>query len=438
MGLMKISVFGLGYVGTITAACLAQKGMQVVGVDVSQQKVDAINQGRSPVVEPSVLDLIERGAKQGLISASTDPYSSVASTDVSIICVGTPSQPNGEIDLRFVEEVVGQIASSIRSKNSQHTICLRSTSIPGTTRRLFKEHFSAPELAEKVELLFVPEFLREGTAVADFLDPSTYVIGTADRSSPRREAILSLFSDKPCTLVNWEEAETVKYAFNAFHALKVVFANEMGRIGKSLSLDSRLIMRILSEDTVLNISPYYLRPGNPYGGSCLPKDVAALMRLANRNSVEAPVIGALESSNRIHQDLLRQLVLETGCKKVCILGLSFKANTDDLRNSPMVSLAEFLLGKGFDLTIVDPQLRPQELVGRNRSVAAAALPHLDRLIRTDVQEAVADCQLIVAAQKCADWSILCKSVTKDHYIIDVNGWPQLEELPAKYQGLCWG
>jgi GDP-mannose 6-dehydrogenase len=434
---MRVSVFGLGYVGTITAACLAQKGMQVIGVDVAQGKVDAINSGKSPVVEPGVGELISEGTKKGLISATTNTEDAVAATDVSIICVGTPSLPDGDIDLRYVEQVFADIWNAVHRKNRPHSICLRSTSIPGTTRRLVPEQFNDPAQSDLCEVMFVPEFLREGTAVRDFLEPSTYVIGTAGGDEPKSSGILRLFSSRPCSLMTWEEAETVKYAFNSFHALKVVFANEVGRIGRALNVDARLVMQVLSEDTVLNISPYYLRPGNPYGGSCLPKDVSAIMRLANRKGVEIPMIASLESSNRIHQESMHRLVMAASARKVCILGLAFKANTDDLRNSPMVSLAEFLLGKGYELSIVDPHLRPSELVGRNRSVAASSLPHLDRLISSDPAEAIRSSQVIVAAQKCIDWDILAATVTEQHVVIDVNGWTKLRELPGRYQGLCW-
>jgi GDP-mannose 6-dehydrogenase len=432
---MKISIFGLGYVGAVTAACLAEQGHEVVGVDVSPQKVEMLNRGDAPIIEPGLEDLLRRAKQRGRLRATMDATEAVAATEVSLVCVGTPSTVSGAIDLRFVRQVVGQIADVLRTRPKSHILVFRSTMLPGSTERLVNELLVGLVAADHLKVFYYPEFLREGSAVKDFLEPSLAVVGTRDGQKPPAE-LMQLFG-AGTTVVHWPTAELVKYACNAFHATKITFANEVGRLSKQLNIDAGAVMSLLCADTKLNVSPSYLRPGNPFGGSCLPKDVRALNHFGRQQGVPLPVLENLLASNEHHLRSLLQLIERAGQEEVVILGLSFKSQTDDLRESAMVEVAQNLLGRGYKVRIYDPQLNLARLIGSNKRVIDAKMPRLASLLHEDLTLAIGRKGLIVAAQCCASIAELAKVVTPEHRVLDVNGWHELRDLPVKYEGFCW-
>ncbi|MDP6083159.1 MAG: nucleotide sugar dehydrogenase [Verrucomicrobiota bacterium] len=432
---MRVSIFGLGYVGAVTAGCLTNEGHTVVGVDVQAEKVESLAAGVSPIVEPGLGEFLAAAAKNGLLAATQNHEEAVGATDVSLVCVGTPSAESGELNLQFVRQVVEQIADAVRASGKSHDLVLRSTMLPGSTQKIADELLADLLDTGKLRLFFYPEFLREGTAVADFDDPSLVVVGTLDGSAFPDELAPLFGADAPSE--NWPGAEMVKYACNAFHATKVSFANEIGRIGKSLGVDSQSVMRLLCQDTRLNLSPYYLRPGNPFGGSCLPKDVRALAHEGRRSGVELPLLDSLLPSNEAHLAKLIEQTKRLAKGRVALLGLSFKSDTDDLRESPMVEVAQHLIGRGFDLSIYDPQLNLAKLIGTNKRVIDEKMPHLASLLTDDLAAALGQAGLVIAAQKCIDIETLRPLITAKHTLLDVNGWPELRDLPSRYEGFCW-
>lgn len=433
---MNISIFGLGYVGAVTAGCLAARGHRIVGVDVHPQKVDAFNRGIPPIVEPGLDDLLQTADAKGLLRATVNCEEAVRDTTVSIICVGTPSKGSGALDLAYVRGVTQQIGGALRQKGTEHSLVFRSTMLPGSTAQLAEEFLADLVSSGGLEVLYYPEFLRESTAVADFENPSLTVVGTRDGSSPRPELADALLG-KNAAQVNWPTAEMLKYACNAFHATKVAFANEIGRVARPLGIDSRVVMDLLCRDTRLNLSPYYLRPGNPFGGSCLPKDVRALTQLARGHGLQTPVLESLLPSNERHLQSLLDLIADSAEREVGILGLSFKPDTDDLRESAMVEVAQTLLGRGYKLRIYDPALNLARLVGANKRLIDTKMPHLASLLCPDLSDAIGRRGLIVVAQKCVRLEELKRSVTRDHCVLDVNGWSELKELSSRYVGFCW-
>ena len=432
---MKVSIFGLGYVGAVTAGCLTKVGHTVVGVDVQAEKVESLASGVSPIIEPELDGLLAEAAKNGLLSATQNHEQAIKTTDVSLVCVGTPSAENGELNLQFVRQVTGQIADTVRVSGKSHDLVLRSTMLPGSTQKIADDLLADLLGSGKLRLFFYPEFLREGTGVADFDDPSLVVVGTHDGSAFPGELSPLFGADAPS--MNWPSAEMVKYACNAFHATKVTFANEIGRIGKNMGVDSRSGMRLLCQDTRLNLSPYYLRPGNPFGGSCLPKDVRALTHEGRLGGEELPLLESLLPSNEAHLAKLIELAKRLAKDRVTLLGLSFKSDTDDLRESPMVEVAQHLLGRGFELSIYDPQLNLAKLIGTNKRVSDEKMPHLASLLTGDLTAALGQSGLVIAAQKCIDLETLRPLITAEHTLLDVNGWPELRDLPAHYEGFCW-
>jgi GDP-mannose 6-dehydrogenase len=433
---MKISIFGLGYVGAVTAGCLTRRGHTLVGVDVQPEKIEAFNSGISPIVEPELSELLQTAKAKKLLRATLDATEAIQGTELSIVCVGTPSTATGSLDLRFVQQVLQQIAVALRTKQTPHALVVRSTMLPGNTRRLADETLSALESDGRLSIFYQPEFLREGTAVADFENPSLAAVGTRDGSPPPTELMSAIFGTT-AAIVNWETAEMLKYACNTFHAAKISFANEIGRAGKQFGVDARKVMELLCQDTKLNLSPYYMRPGNPFGGSCLPKDVRAFAGRARQDALQLPLIDNLLASNDRHRDALISVIVASGQNEIVILGLSFKSGTDDLRESAMVEVAQTLLGRGFQVRIYDPALNLAALVGANKREIDAKMPHLASLLHVDLVTAIGKRGTIVAAQKCAKIADLAKCVTPAHSIVDVNGWPELEQLAGKYEGFCW-
>lgn len=433
---MNISVFGLGYVGAVTAGCLSQQGHRIIGVDLHPAKVSAFNQGISPIVEPELDGLLKAGSSTGLITATLDPEAAVAATDASIICVGTPSLPSGSLDLGYVQKVASQIAAALTHLGKNHVLMFRSTMLPGSTRRIVAEIFGPLLEQGRLQIYYCPEFLREGTAVADFRDPSLSVIGTIDGEPPAHAEVASLLGGSPSVL-RWEGAEMIKYSCNYLHALKVGFANEIGRLSKHLGEDGQRVMNVVCQDTKLNISRYYMRPGTPFGGSCLPKDVSALRSFARQQGISLPLLESTLPTNEAHQSLFVQLIEAKEKRRVGFLGLAFKADTDDLRGSPLVAAAETLYGRGYSLSIYDPQINLSRLIGSNEEQIQKRMPHLAQLMKKTPEEVLASSDIIVISQKCAALDALKAAARPDHIVIDVNGWNDLATLPWQYEGICW-
>ncbi|WP_397384432.1 nucleotide sugar dehydrogenase [Prosthecobacter sp.] len=433
---MNISVFGLGYVGAVTAACLAQKGHFIIGVDLHAAKVGAFNEGISPIVEPELDQLLKTASATGHITATMDATEAVAQSEASIICVGTPSLPSGSLDLSYVLHVSGQIAEALKKSTKKHAILFRSTMLPGSTRKIVADIFADLVKSGQVTICYCPEFLREGTAVSDFQAPSLAVIGTEDGSTSPPADIADLLGGKP-EVLRWEGAEMIKYSCNYFHALKVGFANEIGRLCKHLREDGTRVMDVLCADTRLNISRYYMKPGNPFGGSCLPKDVSALKSFARHENLSLPLLENTVATNAAHQDLFVNLIESKAKRRIGFLGLAFKAETDDLRGSPMVSAAETLLGRGYELRIYDPHINLSRLIGANEQQIQARMPHLAQLLKFDVLDVLQASDVIVVSQKCVPLEVLRESARTNQIVIDVNGWRELDTLPWQYEGICW-
>lgn len=443
---MNISIFGLGYVGCVGIGCLSKQGHTMVGVDVSDVKVDLINQGKPTIVEKDIEELISNGHKAGRIRATKDYRDAVLSTDISFLCVGTPSSENGHLDLTYILQTAHQIGQALKEKNGFHIVVIRSTVFPGTNAKMTAiiEQESGKKHDVDFAVVSNPEFLREGTAVQDYLNPPLTVLGS---SCPQAvEVMRTLYqglSDAPIEVVEIGVAEMIKYVNNSYHALKVVFANEVGNICKQLDIDSHEVMRIFCMDKQLNISPYYFRPGFAYGGSCLPKDLKGLKTLAHDLYLETPVLSAIEHSNEIHIAQVTHKIEQLEDKRamqglpkmnIGVLGLSFKAGTDDMRNSPIVNVIETLHGKGYDVRIYDKNVSLSRLIGRNKSVIASKLPHLNMMLQEDITNVVKWADCIIIANK--DESFTKVEIAPNIKIIDLVRIKELENHP-EYIGLCW-
>ena len=440
---MRIAVFGLGYVGTVTAAGLASRGHEVWGVDVDPVKIDLIRSGRSPVVEPGIDELVATAVGAGALSATTDPVVALNRADVSLLCVGTPSLPQGGTDLiylrRALEDIRGAFAVAKPPASGFHAVVVRSTVPPGTGDDIVRATFATipPETGWAVGTAMCPEFLREGSGVADFFNPPFVVLGAADQRVTELLTEMFTFLDREITPVDVRSAEALKYACNAFHATKVSFANEMARIFRMYGVDSREVMRVFSEDKVLNISPAYLKPGFAFGGSCLPKDLRALLDMARVNAVDVPLLAGVAWSNELVIAGVVDRLIASPFRKVAMLGLSFKMNTDDLRESPNVELAERLIGKGFDVRIYDPIVNPERLMGSNLRYIERHLPHLRRLLSATPREALYGCEAAVVAT--SDLPVVEELRTAaPNWILDVHGrlGSDIEQLPG-YEGIGW-
>jgi GDP-mannose 6-dehydrogenase len=440
---MRIAIFGLGYVGTVTAAGLASRGHQVCGVDVDDVKVDHIRSGRSPVVEPGIDELIAGAVERGNLTATTEPVLALDRADVSLLCVGTPSMPQGGTDLtyllRALDDIRGGLAVATPPASGFHAVVVRSTVPPGTGDDLVTSTFAsmAPETGWTVGTAMCPEFLREGSGIADFFSPPFVVVGTADQRVTDLLTEMFSFLDREVRLVDIRSAEALKYACNAFHATKVAFANEMARIFRMYGVDSREVMRVLSEDKVLNISPAYLMPGFAFGGSCLPKDLRSLLDMARLNALDVPLLAGVGWSNDlVIADVVDRLIASP-YRRVAMLGLSFKMNTDDLRESPNVELAERLIGKGFEVRIYDPIVNPERLIGSNLRYIESRLPHLRRLLYATPREALEGSEAALVAT--SDRSVIDElRAAPPSWILDLHGrlGAQVERLPG-YEGIGW-
>lgn len=432
---LSISIFGLGYVGSVVAAILASRGHSVIGVDVIQSKVDAMNAGQATFHEPELSELTAKARLDGNLKATTNTAEAIAETDISLICVGTPSTGTGSLDLSFVEEITREISNSLKQKTSIHRLIYRSTMLPGSTRGLVDHHLKDHVDQGRLQVFFIPEFLRQGSAVKDMIEPSLSVIGCYDPNSDI-SAIRELLDDST-EQTDLESAELIKYACNAFHAAKVAFANEIGRISKSIGVDGVEVMRVFCQDTRLNISPYYLRPGTPFGGSCLPKDVSALAQLARSKVISTPLIESLQSSNEDHMDHLTSIVEAKGKSRVLLMGLSFKDQTDDLRGSAAFELATRLLLRNYEIGIYDPLVAPEKFTGAIERIASLRLPNLGSLLKSDLESAVSGHDTIVFFNRCAPLEELQKYLTPEHRLIDVTRWTELAKLSGDYTGICW-
>ena len=438
---MKVSVFGLGYVGSVSAGCLTALGHDVVGVDVSAMKVDLINAARSPVIEAELDALIAQAAAAGRLRATASAREAVLATDLSLVCVGTPSDANGNLNLTFVERVCREIGAALAEKDAYHVVVLRSTMLPGSTEERvlpILETASGRTAGRDFGVVFNPEFLREGTAVHDFHHPPFTLIGQLDERGAAAAAELYRSIDAPLLTAPLKVAEMVKYANNAFHAVKVVFANEIGNICKRQGIDSHQVMDLFCLDTKLNLSPYYLRPGFAFGGSCLPKDLRALLYHAHRLDVSAPLLEALLPSNELQVKRSFEMVKQAGRKRVGALGFSFKAGTDDLRESPMVELIETLIGKGYQVKIYDKNVSLARLHGANKAYIEREIPHIATLMCESIDEVLAESDVIVIGNKAPEFRAALERLRPDQVVVDlVRITPDAGALNGQYQGLCW-
>lgn len=402
---MKIAVFGLGYVGTVSAACLAGDDRQVVGVDPDPTKVGIIDSGRSPVVEPDIDDVVANARAKGWLTATTSSPEALAGADVALLCVGTPSKLNGSTDLGYIERAATEIGEYLRTADHHLVVVVRSTVPPGTVEGLVAPavaRASGKTAGADFTVAMCPEFLREGSSVKDFFEPPFTVIGAHDERAVKVLNELFSFIPADINVVSIRTAEALKYACNAFHAVKVSFANEIGRLYASLDIDSREVMELFVKDTRLNVSKAYLRPGFAFGGSCLPKDLRSLLYMARTNSVDVPLLsGTMATNDLIIRNLVRELAA-LGTRRVGLLGISFKPQTDDLRESPYVELAEALVGKGFDLKVYDPIVRPEKLFGANLAYVQRHLPHLQKLLVDRPADAMTDTDVVLVASPHAD------------------------------------
>jgi GDP-mannose 6-dehydrogenase len=438
---MRISVFGLGYVGCVSAACLAGRGHEVIGVDVNPVKIDLVRAGRAPVVEEHIGELTAQVVRAGALRATSDVADAVANSEISLICVGTPSAPNGSLSTVQLERVTEQIGSALAARAGRHTVVFRSTMLPGTCLGLLVpilEKASGRTAGVDFGVAVNPEFLREGSSVRDFLDPPKTVIGEFDPESG--DAVAALYAGLPGDVfrVPIPVAEMTKYADNAFHGVKIGFANELGAICRALGLDSHRVMDVFLADRKLNVSPAYLRPGFAFGGSCLPKDLRGLVHAAHRADVSVPLLSHVLPSNEEHLKRAFDLVARTGKRRIGLFGLSFKPGTDDLRESPLVELAERLLGKGYVLRIYDANVSMSRLLGANREYIESRLPHLGQLLAGSVEEVLAHAEVCLVG--CTDPAVLdALPPGEDRTIIDLVRVPDAERRRAGegYVGLAW-
>jgi GDP-mannose 6-dehydrogenase len=438
---MKVSVFGLGYVGCVSAASFAADGHEVIGVDVNAEKVAAVNAGRSPIVEPGLDGLLSQSVAQGRLRATTETADAVHDSDVSLLCVGTPSRRNGSLDLTYLQRVSEQIGSALEKKPAYHVVVVRSTVLPGTTHDVVipaLERTSGKTYGEGFGVSVNPEFLREGTALKDFRTPPLTLVGHNHAADATGTIGLYQSIEAPLISTSIRVAEMMKYTSNTWHALKVVFANEIGNLCKKLNVDSHEMMDIFCRDEKLNLSPYYLKPGFAFGGSCLPKDVRALQYRAKEVDVELPLISQILPSNRQQIQNALDQVLETGKRTVGLLGFSFKAGTDDLRESPMVILAEALLGKGLSLSIYDKNVSLARLVGANKEYIEKQIPHLSSLLCDTIDEVIDRSEVIVVGNQGAEFVEALRRCRRDQIIIDLVRLPVVGALlQADYRGICW-
>jgi GDP-mannose 6-dehydrogenase len=436
---MKICILGLGYVGAVSAACLAKEGHDVIGVDPQQAKVDLINAGKAPIVEKDLGDIMDQQVAAGRIRATTNVEEAVRQSDLSLICVGTPSLGNGHIDLKYVRRVCEQIGTVLK-EHPGHTVVVRSTMLPGSMRNVVipaLEGASGLKAGDDFGLAINPEFLREGTAIHDYFHPPKTVIGEIDKASGDVVAKLYGHLPGPQIRTDYETAEMVKYADNTWHAVKVAFANEIGNICKGLGIDSHRLMEIFCQDTKLNLSSYYMKPGFAFGGSCLPKDVRALTYKAKLMDISVPLIASILPSNQEQIERGIRAVIEKGSKKIGVLGFSFKAGTDDLRESPMVELIERLIGKGYDIRLYDSNVRFAALHGANKEYILNHIPHISKLMVGTIDEVLDHAETIVIGNGSAEFKEVPRRLREKQQIVDLVRISETKSVEGVYDGICW-
>jgi GDP-mannose 6-dehydrogenase len=438
---LKVTIFGLGYVGTVSAGCLASGGHEVIGVDPVQTKVGLINSGRSPIIEADISELIASSVADGRLRATDDVAQAIRETELSFVCVGTPSQANGNLDLRYIKRVCEQIGQALKDKDEWHTVVIRSTILPGTMCQIVipaLEQSSGKTAGVDFGVCHNPEFLREGSAVKDFHCPPKTVIGELDEASG--DLLAALYAGLPGPLIRTDlrTAEMVKYSDNSWHALKIGFANEIGNLCKSFDIDAHEVMKIFCQDQKLNISPAYLMPGFAFGGSCLPKDLRALAYRAKMHDLELPILSSILQSNEMQIARGMQSIIDKGHKRIGVLGFSFKAGTDDLRESPVIEVTERLLGKGYDLRIYDKNVNIASLVGANRDFILNRIPHISKLMVGDIDDVLDHAQTVVIGNKDPEFGNVPERLREDQVLVDfvrVTGGRRSEV--GKYDGICW-
>ena len=438
---MKISIFGLGYVGAVSLACLARDGHSVIGVDVDGAKLELISGGKTPVVEEGMVNLMANVAASGRLSVTGDSLKAVLGSDVSLICVGTPSAPNGNQDLTATRNVARELGRALRAKEDTHVVVFRSTLVPGTVEEVLipiLEQESGKREGERFHVCFQPEFLREGTSIKDYDRPPFTIVGA--NSDPPVARLRELFGHLPCDfhVTSIRAAEMLKYSCNNFHALKITFANETARLCEPLGVDPFEVMDLVCKDRQLNISSAYLRPGFAFGGSCLPKDLRATMYLAKSRDVELPMLGSVLASNRLHIERAIGKVLATGKRRIGMVGLSFKTGTDDLRESPLVLIAEQLIGKGLEILVYDPEVHLSQIFGANRRFIDQHLPHIGSLICSDLHAVIDKSQvLVVGLNDERVFEALALRTREEQYVLDLVNIVKASRLRAHVEGLCW-
>jgi len=437
---MKISIFGLGYVGAVSAGCLAKDGHEVIGVDPSETKVSLINAGNTPIIEKDIGSIISKAVTEGVLTATTNCRNAVLNSSISLICVGTPSESNGSLDLKYVRRVCEEIGEVIKEKDEFHIVVIRSTMLPGTMAEIVQpalEKASGKKSGNGFGLCINPEFLRESTAVYDYYNPPKTVVGASDEKTLNK--ILSIYGHLPGPKIGTDlaTAEMVKYTDNVWHALKVSFANEIGNISKKVGVDSHKVMDIFCQDLKLNISSYYMKPGFAFGGSCLPKDVRALVYKANTLDVNTPILSSILASNENQINIGLNLITEKNKKKIGILGFSFKAGTDDLRESPLVEVIERLIGKGYDIKLFDENVNLASVVGANKDYILNHIPHIAKLMCQSIDEVIKHGEVIVIGNGDKNFSDAIKTVDDDKFVIDLVRITEEFEDVQGYEGICW-
>lgn len=436
---MKISIFGLGYVGAVSAGCLAKSGHEVIGVDPVPTKVELINGGRLPIIESEIGEIIQATIASGALRATSDHAQAIHETDLSFVCVGTPSQSNGNLDLTYIRRVCEQIGGVLRDKKARHVVVIRSTIVPGTMEKIViptLQEFSGKTAGVGFGLCFNPEFLREGTSVKDFYNPPKTVIGELDKCSA--DMLSSIYEKLPAPLIRTDlkTSEMVKYVDNCWHALKIGFANEIGNLSKSLNIDAHEVMKIFCQDEKLNISCSYLTPGFAFGGSCLPKDLRALSYQARIHDLELPILSSILPSNEIQVARGLKMIIGKGVKRIGILGFSFKEGTDDLRESPVIEIIESLIGKGYDLRIYDKNVRLASLIGANRDYILNRIPHISQLMVDGMETVLNHAEAVVIANKDPDFSSVPERLRPGQVLVDFVRVTN-RRSDGKYDGICW-
>lgn len=435
---MEISIFGLGYVGCVGLGCFYKLGHRVVGVDVNPTKVNLINAGKASIVEKDIDELIKKGVTDGKIKATMNTNDAVLNTDIGIICVGTPNDVNGHLNLSYIDKVAEEIGMALRDKESFFTIAIRSTVLPGTHHRIAKiiSEVSRKKINDHFAIVSNPEFLREGSAVDDFLNPPHTILASDSQIGMDKMRELYEGVNGEVIVAEIGVAEMIKLLNNSYHALKVVFGNEVGRICKKLNIDSHKLIDLFSQDQVLNISPKYFKPGFAYGGSCLPKDLKALNTIAHDNYVNTPVLANINRSNEIHIDHIFDLIMSKEMKNIGLYGLSFKGGTDDLRYSPALEIAERLIGKGMNVKIYDENINLSKLMGKNKDFLYSKLPHINQILEENIEDFISCIELVIIVNQNDKVQQLKKLISSDQLVVDLSRVENLVEMKT-YEGICW-